>query len=167
MPRPTWVPQEVQKLFPAPQRSSHRPQPHGAAHPKRPPSSSKPASHRLEPCARGVSGAARCCTPHVCVGQTTPGTGCHLFGKRPPGSRAGARGTHVADLFLEESDDPALALHHLDIKVDHRPAGFGASGQEAPRQEPGGGMGWGPPPRAGPPADAPPARTHSSRADTK
>ena len=68
----------------------------------------------------------------------------------------GSGGTHVADLLLEEADDLPLALHHLDVEVDHSPAGDGRSGW-APRRSPGEGEAW----------DPGPGLTHSSRADTR
>lgn len=72
-----------------------------------------------------------------------------------PPEGAGCESTHVADLLLEEADDLPLTLHHLNVEVDHGPAGDGRSGWPPPEQRGEGGLG----PR--------PAHTHSSRADTR
>ena len=65
-------------------------------------------------------------------------------------------GSGGTDLLLEEADDLPLALHHLDVEVDHSPAGDGQSGW-APRRSPG----------EGEARDPGLGLTHSSRADTR
>lgn len=66
------------------------------------------------------------------------------------------RGTHIADLLLEEADDLPLALHHLDVEVDHGPGEPGSGSSQSPAGAGGGRGGVGPS-----------SRTHSSRADTR
>lgn len=83
------------------------------------------------------------------------GFGGELVGGPPEGTDS--ESTHVADLLLEEADDLPLTLHHLDVEVDHGPAGDGWSGWPPP--ELGGGGEGGLRPR--------PPHTHSSRADTR
>lgn len=63
-----------------------------------------------------------------------------LVGGPPEG--AGCESTHVADLLLEEADDLPLTLHHLDVEVDHGPAGDGRLGWPPLELGGGGRGGW-------------------------